>query len=215
MELFLALFGAIYWIAKIFNEKDRTERARRANAETQRLDKLKKETWLSRVTNDSLEAELEQGLREKREDLLQELRDTWRDYFDSWEFHDLLINDNARYRFFEVGLPSAYGELKIPDALRMLMANRGFLIREDADHGILMSLSGVSRKGTHLVVRKRFISEINSKLNSFGIKEKIYCGMSNNQYRPFDIMYTGLVKWEPMIPTLHLNISRRIYNDEY
>lgn len=213
--LILAILGGCYYGFKSSAEQSATAKYRaeynRSFAEDERIRK----NWVSRVTNTTLEIELEDRIFHYDTELLQELKDTWKDFYPNadFEFCGLIPKETkySRERFFVSQLS---GYLTKHDALRYLMANRGYLTEHDAELGIdLMSIADTRwQELKEAAVRKDILSAINEKLKARGVSAPMYIQHDGtNDFFPFHgRMYNGIVRWEPTIPasTLHASLER-------
>lgn len=207
MALILALVLGLYWVIRISGDKHETKKAREEFERVSNEEKLNRETWEAAVINRELEAELEDRLFNKDQELLDEVQRTWNDYFDypiPEKYYVFKHDEKTRYALF---FSREYYE--DTTALRILMANRGFLLAHDAVLGIDFFAHGETelRRVSDYRVQEHFILSINEKLKLHGIDEEMYSARVYDPiYRfPSGIVHlSGTVKWEPQISSFDL-----------
>ena len=172
----------------------------------------RKQQWLARVTDGSLEKDLEYRLYKNDEKLIKEIADTWNDYFPDRSFNGCVtpIIDPRKYIVMPLkGTSYIAGNT----AIRMLMANRGKLLRTDASW-VPITIVYISQNKPQIVAEqeveeeKDFIRKINLKLKDHGIDEALYIKTPGGTIYRFDEgHYHGQVMWGPMINEIEFKTS--------
>lgn len=194
-----ALFGGIYWVVRYLSDKSAHQKAKNEYDRIHMDDVVRKARWETLVIDKELEAELEDKIYHRDSEVMSELEASCGDYYD-------------------VAMP-ALGIDRLT-ALRILMANRGHLTRDDAVNGIKIIAHGattVQMVESHKIQAK-FVTQINEKLKKRGIDNPMYFEGLNYRLYPFPGEYNifsgsvasiGKVKWRPMISTFALQDSNR------
>ena len=208
MELILALVLGIYWICRISVDKSKTKAARQEYDEISKSEKELRDKWFSAVTDYSIETELEDRLYRHDEALIQELKNTWNDYF-YCSFPETIYHrnshENKNYIFY-------FDDNYVSDAnaLRILMANRGLLCRLDAELGIGICEYGDTEAQRRVRYSKeiRFLQAIDRKLEEHGNIQEMYIHTGTYYYSfPTERVMYGIVNWRPMISIFALRLS--------
>lgn len=219
----LALLGGSYLGVKSSCEKSAIAQSRAEYARVAAEDERMRQNWVSKATNSELENELEDRIYHRDAELMQELKDSWRDYYKDVEseFRGFYTPKKTKYSYIRSIDSGIYGYIDRYNAIRILMANRGFLTVLDAEIGIDMFPYGPTKlqELKNAEVQKNFVSTINRKLRDHGIDEPVYIKLSGtNEYYPlFGRINAGLAQWRPVIPTYLLQasmrkITRQLYN---
>lgn len=211
IALLLALFGAIFWGVRYSSDKNEHIQADKIYQMTSQNEKELHDKWFSAVTNEELEVELEDRIAKRDAELVQEIRDTWTDYYDGSYPEFIVVSKETYYRFID------YPGTSISNitALRILMANRGFLTKMDAEIGMTISIIGTTelQKRENYAKQSRFVQAINEKLGEN--KRDMYVDLGDGVYHklPTSKMFAGRIKWRPMVSIFDLQNSERMLKE--
>jgi hypothetical protein len=210
MALILALVLGLYWVIRISCDKHETKKAREEFERVSNKEKLNRETWEAAVTNSELEAELEDRLYHNDEVLLQEIRDTWSHYYPGASvdvFYRAKKKPNSNIILIDTG--NACSQFT---ALRILLANRGFLTYHDAILGISFYAYAETeyQMARSFHIQEQFILAVNEKLKQRGIDEAMYTdddrGIWDFPRKERRVLDSGTVKWRPEISVFSMNV---------
>lgn len=204
--LLLALFGSAYLGTKCSNDKRSHTMVRREYEADHKREEEKRKVWEASVINKKLEAELEDRLYRGDEELLQELRDTWHDYYEYNEFLTCYVPKDKSMCSRRGAETGCFGAVTNLNGLRMLMANRGYLTALDAYTGIDIYCAANTRAEEleNSRIMKYFVQAIDRKLRKHGKCQPMYIGISgSSEYYSFysTRFIFGNVKWEPALPS--------------
>lgn len=215
LSFLAALFGGAYWGSKYSEDKAALKNARQEYDTVSLSDEAIRADWESKVINRALEAELEDKIYQSNPEVMTELEKTWGDYYTT-DFPKLFIGSRIGSRLLDTD-PNSFRGLT---ALRILLANRGFLTYHDATMGFNVFANGntdYQRIENHKI-QVHFIERVNRKLQSRGIDYPMYFEAVNHLYYPFPREYkifsgsvfeVGTVKWKPEISSSLLQNSYR------
>lgn len=182
-------------------------------------DKKRNGSWLQRVTDEELEEQLWNGVRAKDPTLQQELKATWSRYYDCKYPESIYMPYPTYQGTYSIQCYTGKNNQNDIDpitALRILMANRGLLLHDDATNGI--STTPVPREEIYRpVVRRqqlRFLMALNDALSVNNASARIYLHRNNGA---LGIMCTPLnhapawvgerFMWEPMLSAYDIRRS--------
>lgn len=211
-ELFIALFGSLFWGGKLLNEKIETKHIRTTYEQNAKTDAQRKQIWLNKVTDKKLEEEIELLVYypENHDKIRTEVLETYKEM--PWKkdktFICLTPEDVITYYGKGVHTKKERENIvayDIEEATRILMANRGKLLYSDACYGIRRHVySGCPQA----IARQLCIDEVNfiewltNKLRQSGVNEKVFLEQSIHYYLASKYpTHSGIFKWESLIPT--------------
>ena len=224
MYLVLAIILGLFWAVRLSANSIRTQKFDREYKEQLEQNRAREAVWLAQVINADVENELEYKIYHRDEALLNELKESWHIYYDR-EFPSIILHNNAKYPEHFV-YDGSLDSITDYDCLRMLMCNRGYLTRNDAELGIkVIILNSVPE----LEARKRweaiskFICAVDKSLRKKGAGEAIYFEITPNRYMSFGEVnrcnnfrgLSGKIIWRPVIPSFSLDISNRERGTNY
>ena len=208
LEFFLALFGGAHYTRRTVASKAEHKRAEREFQETQDRSLHARSIWDSSVTNPELEADLIERINNNDAELSAEV-------------------DSVRSNVFKDKSIRMLGDNDSDVALRILMANRGYLTKQDATHGIEMCSPGESaaQVQSRFNNQKAFVQYLDDKLRENGVVYEMYFEGANHLYYPFpgkltvspgSVTTVGKIVWKPMIsPYAFQNSEMRLKNNGY
>lgn len=195
MELFIAIFGVLYYMRKYLCDKRERKILNSEYNREMSNDEHAKNNWLLSVTNEPLEDELCNRVFQCRIDDVEKLLPTG------------------------VYCPHTKTTYDRKWVLRILMASRGFMTREDAEHGILVYFG--KTEGTIEWQYKNLTETIlylDRKLRERCISHDMFLE-SVNKYYPFPLRNTpapgsavsvGRIVWRPMVSSWKMRQSEEI-----
>ena len=210
-ELFIALFGSLFWGGKLLNEKIETKHIRTTYEQNAVSDSQRKQDWINKVTDKQLEEEFELWLYNLDYDKIwAEVSDAYKEM--PWQSDKNFIcitPEHVEYFYGKGTYPKKVRDIiakyEREDVLRILMAKQGKLLYSDACYGIsrhgeLLYPSAIARE--KCINETKFIEWITNKLKLSGINERVFIEQSTNYYLASKYpTYSGTYKWECLIPT--------------
>lgn len=210
-EFFIALFGGLFWGGKYAKEKSEIKRVQDNNEINQIKDAYKRSEWMSKVTDEELEMQLEAFVFDTAnyDKVWAEVAEAYKEM--PWENEEFICiypetveiaYGKGVYNKKQRDNIAANNRLK---ALRILLAKRGKLRRCDADWGIPTSVFG----GVPLPTERKWLEEetkfmlwITDQLAKHGIEERLYIKQIGNEafLASSHPCYRGEYVWEPVIP---------------
>lgn len=179
-------------VVRISSERATTANNKRQMENEFADDDARSRAWLSKVTNHKLEVDLEDRLYNREPELIDEIQNSWSDYFgfayNGEQIYHPRKKTKVDYDMLYVIQP---GVDSISDvmALRVLMANKGLLIEHDAEYGLSLGLYGDTEKRRQVNIRRcqQFVRAMDRKLREHCVVEQMYEGNSATGYRMIDI----------------------------
>lgn len=213
MELILLLILGGIVLLKLSGEKSThraNERQRERDAKEQ---SASLENWVGRVTNKELETELEYKLYHNDKDLWAEADSSVEYYFGAKPEQSDLINE-----YYAKILTLFDGDDNQRIALRLLMANRGYLRYSDAECGIRYDTTAkiqrlADEKESMLI---NFFGAVDNKLVGRGIREQRYLySRLNGKYYIFKgaestTPICGYMYWAPSVSPFYKRLASRM-----
>lgn len=204
MALILALALGLFWAFRLSKEKAEIKEARNEYDMVRDQDEANRKMWESRVINKDLEDEFDDRLYNKDEELLREVRDTWTDYFNFFCPSIYFVEKEKSWYLDTNG--KSFSDLT---AIRILLANRGFLTYHDAVLGFKIGTATgdtAYQRARLYYIQEMFIIAVNNKLKKHGIDEKMYTddGLRIREFPEEKSFDFGTVKWRPEISTFEM-----------
>lgn len=192
MALVLLVVLLLIIVVRVSSEKATTANNRRQMENEFAEDDARARVWLSKVTNHELEVDLEDRLYNREPELIDEIQNSWSDYFGFAYNGERIYHPRKKTKSdYDMLYVIHLGADSISDmtALRMLMANRGLLIGHDAEYGLNIGLYGDTEKRRQVNRRRcqQFVRAMDRKLREHGVVEQMYEGSSATGYRLVDI----------------------------
>ncbi len=211
MALVLAIILGLFWIIRLSSEKAQVKSVRKEYDRHHQVEENVRDSWEKSVINQALEEELEDRLHRRDEVLLKEVSTSWDAYF-PYPIPETYIIRGKRDAYYINISCDYYDDLT---ALRVLLANRGFLTWRDAKLGIDLVALGdtAAQKAYSYKVQRDFIVAMNENLKKHGINKKMYSSVFMSQYNifpPSDPDYhcdMCKVQWKPEIPDSYINFD--------
>lgn len=212
-ELFIALFGSLFWGGKLLNEKIETKHIRTTYEQNAKTDAQRKQIWLNKVTDKKLEEEIELLIYspENYDKLQTEVLETYKEMPWKKDKTFICLTPDAVAVYYGKGAYSKkereiIAQNEIKEVSRILMANRGKLLYSDAQYGITQNHSFLYPAA---MARQKAIDEVNFILwltKKVGIHERVFIEQSTHYYLASKYpTYMGTFKWESLIPTFLQN----------
>ena len=210
MELILLLILGGIVLFKLSGEKS-TNRANDRQIERDAKEhSASLEDWFNRVTNKELETELEYKLYHNDKDLWAEANSSVEYYFGAKPEQSDMINE-----YYAKILSLFDGDDNQRIALRLLMANRGYLLSLDAEYGIKYNSTAKIQKiaDDKKSMCFHFFDAVNNKLVGRGICEQRYlCNGVSGRYQIFRgneqvIPHYGAFYWAPAVSPLDKRLA--------
>lgn len=208
-EIFIALFGGLFWGSKIANEKIETKKARTAYEQNAMSDSQRKQIWLNKVTDKKLEEEVELLVYDlsNYDTINSEVLEAYKEMHWQRDKNFICLTPEHVEYFYGKGVyPKKVRDIMAKyereDVLRILMAKRGKLLYSDACYGIsrhneILYPSAIARQKSMDEVD--FILWLTKKAN---IQDKVFIEQSTRYYLASKYpTYRGTFKWESLIPT--------------
>ena len=192
-ELFIALFGGLFWGSKILNEKSQIKRVETSHKQMMNTYFSNKSKFEEKVTDRELEADLEDFIYNT-----SNYDEVWAEVSKAFDEMHWKSDDEKFICICPEAVEAAFGKNTYTkkqreqiaanyrkEALRIMMANRGKLIYNDIHCGFHSSGQGAPtvRLGEKWNTESaNFALWINSKLKEHGIDEPVYICTGNNEY---------------------------------
>lgn len=213
IELFIALFGGLFFGGKILNEKSKTKKIEQNNQNATDIYLSRKNNFEERVLDRKLEADLE--------DMIYHMDDydmIWSEVSKAfnempWKKEDekfICLHPEMVDIVFGKGTCTKKQKEQIvsnhrTEVLRIMMANRGKLTQKDVNKGIYTpgQCAPTVRLGEQWNTESaNFVLWMNSKLKEHGIEEDIYLCINNEFFSINEETKTrsGKYVWFPEIP---------------
>ena len=218
IDLFVALFGGLFWGDKYIKEKSEIKEVRQSNEANQEIDNQYEKEWLEKVTDKELEMKLEAFIFDvsNYDAVWKEISEAYREM--PWETRDCicLTTDAVKNRYkgrFTLKQCDNIAAHNRVEALRIMLAKRGKLPRLDAQLGIQASTWSSLPELTERQYSEeetKFMLWITEQLAKHGVEERLFFKFDGKldaflaSTHPY---YRGIYVWEPMIPyyyTKHL-----------
>jgi len=211
MALILALILGLFWIIRLSSEKAQVKSVRKEYDKHHQVEENVRDSWEKSVINQALEEEFEDRLYRRDETLLEEVSASWNAYF-PYPLPGTYIVRKKRDAYY---INVSYDYFDDLTALRILLANRGFLTWRDAKLGIDLVAAGdtAAQKAYSYTVQRNFIVAIDESLKKHGVNEKMYSSVFMSQYNvfpPSDPDYHRdmcKIQWKPEISDSYINFD--------
>lgn len=209
--LLAALFGGAYWSNKYSSDVKEHKMADRNYQRESQSERELHDRWFSSVVNSDIETELEDGVASRDCKLIQEINDTWHDFFDCIQPEIIYHSERSYSNFISCFQDAAISDI---NALRILMANRGLLRKIDAEIGMSVGEYGATteQKIANYSKEIKFIMAIDEKLGRCHGEQEIYVqpfGTNDFYLFPPNQRIYGRIKWRPMVSIFELRDSER------
>jgi hypothetical protein len=208
-EIFIALFGGLFWGSKITKEKIETKKAKTTYEQNAISDTQRKQIWINKVTDRKLEEEIELLIYspENYDKIRAEVIESYKDMPWKKDKMFLCLTPEDVITYYGKGAYTKkereiIAENERKEILRILMANRGKLLYFDAKYGIPQDNFFVYPTA---IARQKSIDEVNFILwltKKVGINERVFIKQSTHYYLASKYpTYLGEYHWESLIPT--------------
>lgn len=215
-ELFMALFGGLFWGGKLANDKIETQNARKTYEKNAISDSQRKNIWLSKVTDKKLEEEIELLIYDTTNynKIWDEISETYKEMPWRRDKQFVCLTPTDVELHYGRGTYTKKERENIVDydtteVKRILMANHGKLLYNDAFYGINQyEYSGYPQATARKLCQDEvnFIIWITNKLRKSGVSERVFIEQNTNYYLASRYpTYRGVYKWESLIPTFLQN----------
>lgn len=169
-EFILVIFGGIYWILRWAYETGTQQGAQMSLEERRKRREARQKKWLEKSTNLPLEKEITTKMRDEElsKEFLPELQEAAK---------ELKMMNDSFFFGYHVYYPNYYCKNNV-DAIRIALANRGYLRYEDARWGFSNDVPSRLRRDparyTEAVDNRReFMEWIDKRLKEHGIDEEM------------------------------------------